>query len=175
MAALADLPVSAPIAVPGDRRHPLAEKLPPLIISQTWLLALTEGQRVIDTSPVRKAHVSLQSQTTSLGTTALPLLTVEPGIWRISIMARIRRPSGGTSGLIVTISWTCRTEAQSEPTTDLTGNTTTTRTDPSEATLIIRSDADQPISYSATYASSGSPVMSFDLDIVAEQLAADAV
>ena len=175
MASLADLPVSAPLAVPADRRHPLAAKLPPLIISHTWLLALSESQNIVNTSPLRKAHVSLQSQTASIGTTALPLLTVEPGIWRISIMARIRVPSGGTSGLIVTISWTCRTVGQSEPTTNLTGNTTITRTDPAEATLIIRSDADQPISYSTTYATTGSPVMTYDLDVIAEQLAADAV
>jgi len=174
MASLADLPVSSPIAVPADRRHPLAAKLPPLIISHTWLLALSESQNVVNTSPLRKAHISLQSQTASIGTTALPLLTVAPGIWRISIMARIRVPSGGTSSLIVTLLWTCRTVGQSESTTALTANTTTTRTDPSEATLILRSDANQPISYAATYSSTGSPAMSFDLDVTAEQLAADA-
>ena len=175
MSSLADLPVSAALAVPADLKNPLSEKLPKMVISHAWLLALSESQATVNTSPLRKAHVSLQSQTTSLGTTALPLLTVEPGIWRVSIMARIRVESGGTSSLIVTILWTCRTVAQSEATTALTANTTTTRTDPSEATLIIRSDAEQPISYATTYASSGSPAMTYDLDLVAEQLAADAV
>lgn len=175
MATLADLPVHAAIAVPSDRRHPFSAKLPKLIVSHEWLLALTETQRAVNIAPARNAHVTLQSRTASIATTALPLLTVAPGIWRISIMARIRVPSGGTSSLIVTIFWTCRTVAQNEPTTALTGNTTTTRTDPSEATLNIRSDADQPISYSTTYASTGSPAMSYDVDLVAEAVALDAV
>src|SRR3990167_4868293 len=174
MATLADLPVSAAIAVPADRRHPLSANLPKMVVRHEWLLALTETQRPGYVAPSRKAHVSRQGRTTSIGTTAIPLLTVAPGIWRVSIMARIRVPSGGTSSLLVTIFWTCRTVAQSEATTALTTNTTTTRTDPSEATLILRSDAEQPISYSTTYASTGS-AGSYDLDIVAEQLAADAV
>ena len=175
MANLTDLPVQAPIAVVADRFHPMAGKIPKLVISREYLLALTATQQAVDRAPVRRAHVNRPNETASISTTALPLLTVVPGLWRVCLAARIRTAAGGTSSLIVTLAWTCRAVAQIEPTTALTANTTTTRTDPSEATLILRVDAATPISYSTTYASTGSPVMAYDLDIVAEQLAADTV
>ena len=165
----ASLPIDDAVAVP-DRKHPLSEKLPKLKLGvsfQRWLSGL---RAVVDSNPVRLAHTLLQSQAASIGTTPLSIASVTQGIWRISVTVRVTRAATTSSELLVTILWTERAVTQTEATTNLTTNVTTTR---EGKTFLIRSDASQPISYAVTYASVGGTSMQYSLDIVAELLSAD--
>ena len=163
-------PTNEPIAVPDDRRHPLASKLPKLMVNLEWLKYFGGQSGEIDEKTARKAKANLSGQTASVGTTPFPLGSIAPGIWRISYTARITTPATTSSSLTVTITWTDGGVTMTQTGAAITGNTTATG---QSGSVVIRVDASTPISYSTTYASVGGMPMAHALDLVCELLAAD--
>lgn len=170
MAAFASPPLFDPIAVSADSKHPMAARLPKLLMGLEWLKWLGELTLQLDEKPARKNHVRLVNQNASLATTPIPLGEIPPGLWRISYHVRVTVPGTVSSSIQVTLAWTDGGVSQSEAGAALNGNLTTTR---ECATRIIRVDNASPISYATTYASAGATAMRYALDVVAEALALD--
>lgn len=156
-------PVRDAIAVPDPETERLL--LPRVWVD--WFAALTLRT---ETNPQRLQTVELSQQSTSLGTTAIPLKVLTKGLYRLSYYVRITRAASTSSSVTVTLSWTdgsisC---AFSTPTA-ITGNTTSTvRGD----IILVRCDQASPITYATTYASVGATTMQYSLDIVVEQVSA---
>jgi hypothetical protein len=168
--ALEDPPLYEAVVVASDLKHPLAKRLPTLIMGYEWLRWLSTLTTAVSAAPDRRATVALAGQAASLGTTALPVASVSAGLWRVSYFARITTVAGVSSSLTVTMSYTTGSIAQSDSGAAMTGNTTATH---QFGTLVIRVDADTPISYSTTYASNAAGAMRYSLDLACEALALD--
>ena len=164
-------PTRDAFAVPMDPFTDAAKTLPKLQVGPKWWQWFSDLKLEVDEKPARRTTVNLSGQSASIATTALPILTVSPGIWRISYAVRVTTVAGVSSSIQVTLTWTEGTVVQTESGAALAGNLTTTR---EGATRIIRSDSASPISYSTTYASDAATAMRYSLDIVAEELSLDA-
>lgn len=168
----APLPTRDPIAVPHpqDQRTPLVEKLPRLVVGDKFVRWFSGLAGEVNARPKRQIHRKLTAQAAAIATTPLAIGTVYEGIWRVSVTVRVTRAATTSSEVRVTISWTEGGVAQSEQTTLLNGNLTSTR---EGRTFIIRADGSTPISYATSYASVGATTMQYSLDVVAEELALD--
>ena len=150
-----------------------ASAWPKFQIGPEWLDHIDAIQRRVDRSPDRRVHVRLTGQVASIPTTALPLLTVDSGIYRITYYFRVTRAGSVSSSLTFTLTWTDGTIVIPRSGAAEAGNTTSTY---QFGTFIVRSDQNQPISYATTYADCGGAVaMAYLLDVIVEQLAADSV
>ena len=163
---IASPPMFEPIATAEDFRA--GAKLPKLVAGIEWIKWF--GSLVLDVqkAPVRQASVRLTAQAASIGTTAFPLASIPPGLWRISYYARITQPASTSSSLIVTFGWMDGSVTMSYSGAAITGNLTTAA---QFGTVVLRSDNTQPISYSTTYGSVGATPMQYELDMVCEELA----
>lgn len=169
---LAKIPVDDAIAVPADPKNPLSAKLPKLRLGDAFVRWLGTLKAQVNATPARKTHLVVQGAHASIGTTPLEIPEVTQGIWRISVTVRVTTPGTVSSAIQVSILWTERGVVQIESTANLINNLTTTR---EGKTFIVRSDGANPISFAATYADGGGGTpMRYSLDIVAEELAADA-
>lgn len=170
MSVLEAPPYQNEIAVAADRNDPRRLRLPKLVLGFEWQRYFGAVKQAVDEKPSRRTAVSLTDQHTSLGTTALPIGLIKPGVWRISVTVRVTTADGVSSAIQVSLGWTEGGVAQSESTTNLVGDSTTTR---EGKTFIIRADADTPITYSSVYASNTADAMRYSVDLVAEELALD--
>ena len=170
--ALESPPLYEPVAVSDDLKHPLATRLPTLIMGYEWLRWISTLTSVVDASPSRKVHRRLSGQVAAIGATALAIGSVGAGIWRVSYFARITTPAGVSSSLTVSFGYQTGGVTQSDSGAAIVGNTTATH---QFGTLVIRVDADTPISYSTAYASNPAGAMAYSLDVTAEALALDTV
>ena len=171
------MPRSAPpyhsdVAISQRRDHPFASRLPKLVIGDDWGRWLADLSDALDRAPERIAHVSLSAQAAAIATTAIPLATIGPGVWRISYTVRVTQAATTSSEVRVTIAWTEGGVAQSQQGALLNGNLTTTR---EGASHVIRVDQSTPITYAVSYASVGATSAMFSLDVIAEELAMDGV
>lgn len=171
MSVYSAIPVESAIAVPADPRTKAAQGLPKLKIGMDFLRWLGGLKSVVDSQPTRKASVSAAGQTALIAATPLPVTDVSQGVWRISLTYRVTTPASGSSAVQGTITWTERGVVQSQSGANLLGNLTTSR---EGITVIARTDGATPISYAFSYTSVGTP-MQYSVDIVAEELAPDAV
>lgn len=169
--AYASLPVKDAAAVPANPDDPLAAALPKLKLGGSLVRWLSGLRGEVDARPKRATHEVLEGLHASLATTPLPIGTLSQGIWRISTTVRVTTPGSVSSSIQVSVLWTERGIVQIESGTALAGNLTTTR---EGKTVIIRIDAETPISISTIYASVGATAMQYSLDVVAEELAVDA-
>lgn len=170
MSEYAALPVDSAAVVPADAGHPMASKLPKLKLGWDLVRWLSGVRQEIDVRPKRATQENLTSQAASIATTPLAIGNVTQAVWRVSYTVRVTTPGTATGTIQVTVTWTERGVVQTETGTLLNGNLTTTR---EGRTLIIRTDAGTPISYSTAYTSTGATAMRYSLDVVAEELAAD--
>ena len=169
--ASASPPLYEAFAVPADLAEARRLRLPKLQIGHEWLRWLSDLVVTVDRAPTRAAStVRKTAQMASIGVTPLPLATIPPGLYRVSYRCRVTTPAGVSSSLSVTITWTEGAVVQTETSAALTGNATTTH---GVGTVVLRSDANTPISYSTTYASNPGAAMVYDLDLVIEALALD--
>jgi|TARA_R110000787_G_scaffold66267_2_gene148918 hypothetical protein len=128
-----------------------------------WLLALADR---VNTTPNRVAEGTASTQAASLSATAFSIASVLPGLYRLSMAARITRAATSSSSLIVTFGWT-QAVACAFASAAMTGNTTATV---GTATVLVRVDKDSSITYATTYASSGGTAMQYRLDVVCERV-----
>lgn len=163
-------PISQVIARPR-RGDPLASKVPALYVDERWVKYFGEESRAVEDRPERAVAVRLSAQAADIAVTALGIGTVEPGVWRISYTLRVTRAATTSSEVQLTIAWTEGGVAQSQASTNLTGNLTTTR---EGGTFILRVDSATNLTYAVEYDSVGAVGMLFSLDLIAERLALDA-
>lgn len=159
-----DPPLGEPIVTlpPILRLPPISAPAPKPWID--WWQALAD--RLSQTAD-RLRMLELVGQSGSIGLTPIPLGTIAAGLYRVSYYVRVTQPAGTSSALQVTIGWTDGGVSMSAPGASLTGNLPTTH---ETRTLVIRSDANGPITYSTSYSSSGSPAMQYALRLVVEAL-----
>jgi|TARA_R110000744_G_scaffold95530_1_gene184529 hypothetical protein len=128
-----------------------------------WLLALADR---LNTTPNRIAAVAVETQAASISATNFSIASVLPGLYRLSMAARVTRAASSSSSLIVTFGWT-QAVACTLASVAMTGNTTATV---GTASFLVRVDKDSAITYATTYASSGGVTMQYRLDTVCEQV-----
>lgn len=128
-----------------------------------WLLALADR---LNTTPNRIASATASTQDASISTTALSISSVLPGLYRLSMAARITRAASTSSSLLLTFGWT-QSVACTASSIAMTGNTTATT---GTFSVLIRVDQDSSITYSTTYVSSGGTSMQYRFDVTCEQI-----
>lgn len=132
---------------------------------QTWLLSIKSFFGMV---PQILRRVSLTAHGAAIGTTAFPVGTLAPGLYRITTYARITRAGTVSSSLTLTFAWTDGGVACTLSLPANTGNTTATV---QTAVLMVKVDAASPLSYSAAYVSVGATTMQFLLELLLEQVA----
>ena len=130
-----------------------------------WLLSLADR---INATPEISASVQASTQAASISATSFSILSVSPGLYRLSMSARISRAATTSSSLIVTFGWTSGGVSCTTASPAMTGNTTATV---SSLTVLARVDEATAITYATTYASAGGTTMQYDLDVSCELVA----
>ena len=132
-------------------------------VMRYWLIAL--GERVNKTASLN-ASVTVTGQVASLSPTSLPLASVLPGLYRLSMAARVTTAATTSSSLTVTFGWT-QAVACTTSSVAMTGNTTATT---STLSVLVRVDQNSAITYDTTYVSVGATPMAYRLDVTCEQV-----
>lgn len=128
-----------------------------------WLLSMADR---INGSPSIIATTSLTAQSASIAPTSFGILQVQPGVYRLSMAARVTRAATTSSSLTVTFGWTS-TVACTTSSTAITGNSTATT---GSLTYLVRVDEATAITYATTYVSVGAVTMQYQLDVTCEQV-----
>jgi len=128
-----------------------------------WLLSMADR---INGSPSIIATTSLTVQSASIAPTSFGILQVQPGVYRLSMAARISRAATTSSSLTVTFDWTS-TVACTISSAAITGNSTSTT---GSLTYLVRVDEATAITYATTYVSVGAVTMQYQLDVTCEQV-----
>jgi len=128
-----------------------------------WLLSMADR---INGSPSIIATTSLTVQSASIAPTSFGILQVQPGVYRLSMAARVTRAATTSSSLTVTFGWTS-TVACTTSSAAITGNSTSTT---GSLTYLVRVDEATAITYATTYVSVGAVTMQYQLDVTCEQV-----
>jgi hypothetical protein len=128
-----------------------------------WLLSMADR---INGSPSIIATTSLTVQSASIAPTSFGILQVQPGVYRLSMAARVTRAATTSSSLTVTFGWTS-TVACTTSSAAITGNSTSTT---GSLTYLVRVDEATAITYATTYVSVGAVTMQYQLDVLCEQV-----
>jgi hypothetical protein len=133
-----------------------------------WLQALVAA---VNSSPQQIGGAELVGAHASVSPTAIPLTppatTLVPGTYRASYTTVITTAASVSSSLTVTLGWTFGGVAFSQSGAPLTSNTTTSQ---QNGSVVMTVDARTAVTYSLTYASSGSPAMHYQCSVVLEAL-----
>jgi hypothetical protein len=130
-----------------------------------WLLSLADR---INATPEILASVKASTQAASISATSFSILSVSPGLYRLSMSARISRAATTSSSLIVTFGWTSGGVSCTTASPAMTGNTTATV---GSLTVLARVDEATAITYATTYVSAGGTTMQYSLDVSCELVA----
>jgi hypothetical protein len=133
-------------------------------VMRYWLLSLVDR---VNATPHLLDTVQASTQAASISATNFAILSVSPGVYRLSMGARISRAATTSSSLIVTFGWTSGGVSCTTSSTAMTGNTTATV---GSLTVLVRVDEATAITYATTYASAGGTTMQYSLDVSCEQL-----
>jgi hypothetical protein len=133
-------------------------------VMRYWLLSMVDR---LNATPQTLDTVQLSTQAASISATNFAILSVSPGVYRLSMGARISRAATTSSSLIVTFGWVSSAVACTTSSTAMTGNTTATV---GSLTILVRVDEATAITYATTYASAGGTTMQYSLDVSCEQL-----
>lgn len=128
-----------------------------------WLLSLADR---LNTTPNIVASATGSTQSAAISATAFTVPSVIPGLYRLSMAARITRAATTSSSLTVTFGWT-QAVACTSSSVAMTGNTTSTT---GTYTVLIRVDQDSSMTYATTYASSGGTSMQYRFDVTCEEI-----
>lgn len=135
--------------------------------SKTFIDFMTALQSDVNAAPTRtNTPVQLTAQAASITTTAIGSPTAD-GLYLVQWYARITRAATVSSSLTLTFGWTDHTQALTAPQAAITGNTVTTT---QSGSLLLFSDASSPVTYAATYASSGTTTMQYALYVALSQV-----
>lgn len=111
--------------------------------------------------------VNLEEQSASIGATQIYLTAIPAGLYRVNYYMEVTRAASTSSSLSITFGWTSNTTSKTYAGSAMTGNTTATY---QQGAVLVRSDANLPITYATTYASSGATTMAYTLMVTLEQL-----
>ena len=128
-----------------------------------WLLSLADR---LNRTPEVVQTVSLTTQSASISATTISVLSLAPGVYRLTAAARITTAATTSSSLTLTFGWT-QAVACTASGAAITGNTTATT---GNFVVVARADQATALTYATTYASSGGTAMVYRLDVVVEQL-----
>jgi hypothetical protein len=138
-------------------------------IAQWWDNWFQEIAKMLDAA--NTGAVSLSAQSASVAATNItpdtPTASLAAGLYQISYSARITQAAGISSSLTPAFGWTDGGVACSFTGAAMTGNSTNTT---QQAVIPIQVDAGTNVSYATTYASSGSPSMTYALRVRLELL-----
>ena len=148
---------------------PLQDKVtqPGGMLTEVWSRWFGRLPATLNAIPSILNVVELSAQGTSISPTDFAGTILLQGLYRVSYIARISRAATVSSSLTVTLAWTTSAVAMSYVGGAIIGNTTTSY---QSVTLLIRSDASLPVTFSTTYASAGGTSMQYDLDVVIERI-----
>jgi hypothetical protein len=136
-------------------------------IAPEWYKWLTLIRTLVGAAPQTVGTGSLTSQSASIPTTNVQMPALVGGVYRLNLYLRELQGAGGNSNLTATVGWTEAGTALSWTSAALVGNNKTTLL---TQTLLVRADANTPITYSTTYSSSGSPSMTYEVALLVEQM-----
>ena len=129
-----------------------------------WFSALME--RLNDAGEVL-VFKTLTTQAASIATTPFAMPSLAPGLYRVTLYARITQAATTSSSLTVTIGHTDGGVSCTQSGAAITGNTTATV---GSGSVIVRIDQATAITFATTYASVGGTPMQYRLDMAVEQL-----
>jgi hypothetical protein len=133
-------------------------------VMRYWLLSLVDR---LNATPQTLDIVQASTQAASISATNFAILSVSPGVYRLSMGARISRAATTSSSLIVTFGWVSSGVSCTTSSTAMTGNTTATV---GSLTILVRVDEATAITYATTYVSVGPTKMQYSLDVCCEQV-----
>jgi len=133
-------------------------------VMRYWLLSLVDR---LNGTPQTLDTVQASTQAASISATNFAILSVLPGVYRLSMGARISRAATTSSSLTVTFGWVSSAVACTTSSTAMTGNTTATV---GSLTTLVRVDEATAITYATTYVSVGGTKMQYSLDVCCEQV-----
>ena len=110
-------------------------------IAPEWLRWLTIIRTLLGAAPQVVASGSLTNQSAAIPTTSLSMPALVGGVYRLNLYLHETQAAGGNS----------KTTLLSQM-------------------LLIRADANTPITYSTTYSSSGTPSMTYEVAMIVEQM-----
>lgn len=135
-----------------------------------WFLEISTR---LNRAPERRARVTFIDHGATIPTTAVPILKLAKGLYRISYYIRVTRPGSVSSSVQVTLGWTDGAVAQTFVGALKNGNTTTTYE--SSGVPLVRADAETELTYAVAYANGGGATsMQFVLDVVVEAIPPEA-
>ena len=133
-------------------------------VMRYWLLSLVDR---LNRTPQTLDTVQASTQAASISATNFAILSVSPGVYRLSMGARISQAATTSSSLIVTFGWVSGGVACTTSSTAMTGNTTATV---GSLTVLVRVDEATAITYATTHVSVGGTTMQYSLDVSCEQI-----
>ena len=133
-------------------------------VMRYWLLSLVDR---LNATPHLLDTVQASAQEASISATDFAILSVSPGMYRLSMGARISRAATTSSSLIVTFGWTSGGVSCTTASPAMTGNTTATV---GSMTVLVRVDEATAITYATTHVSVGGTKMQYSLDVCCEQV-----
>ena len=133
-------------------------------VMRYWLLSLVDR---LNATPHLLDTVQVSAQETAISATDFAILSVSPGMYRLSMGARISRAATTSSSLIVTFGWVSSGVSCTTSSPAMTGNTTATV---GSLTVLVRVDESTAITYATTYVSVGGTTMQYSLDVSCEQI-----
>jgi hypothetical protein len=121
----------------------------------------------LNRTPQTLDTVQASTQEASISATTFAILSVSPGMYRLSMGARISRAATTSSSLIVTFGWVSSGVSCTTSSAAMTGNTTATV---GSLTVLVRVDEATAITYATTHVSVGGTTMQYSLDVSCEQI-----
>jgi hypothetical protein len=151
---------------PFPRTNPLTHQS--MLHPRHWVEWFQNLFDTVNACPERLQRVTKIAHGASIGATAIPLQTINEGLYRVSWYARITRAGSVSSSLTVTIGFLHATVACSFSGAAMTGNTTATV---QSGSVLLFSDKDGPITYAAAYLDGGGATsMQYYLQVVIERM-----
>jgi hypothetical protein len=167
---LEDPPYNDEIAIVADRQTAQKFGLPKLTLGWEFIRWFGTLKASVDQAPKKQAQIALSNQSASIALTPLPFTSLPSGLYRISYWMKLVVPAGTSSSLQFTLTWTRNGIVLTSTAAAIAGNTTSTY---QFGTLVMRIDANAPISFSVAYASNAAGVARYELDVIGEALALD--
>ncbi len=133
-------------------------------VMRYWLLSMVDR---LNATPQTLDIVQASEQEASISATNFAILSVSPGVYRLSMGARISLAATTSSSLIVTFGWVSSGVSCTTSSTAMTGNTTATV---GSLTVLVRVDEATAITYATTRATAGGTTMQYSLDVSCEQI-----
>ena len=151
---------------PPPLQDPLIEGPQSPFITKIWARYLQASADRGQATAKKVRQLSFADQSAAIGLTTL-VPVPNAGRYRVSWYLRVKVAAGTSSSAQLSVTGTDGAGAVTQQGPACTGNTATTA---QSGSLIVRTDAAAPITFSLAYGSVGAPAMKFDLDLVAEEL-----